>query len=782
MTCVLMLTKVMINTTTLNILLIISLKFLHVKPFISLLIFCFFVLNFAHAQNSCNTAIRMDGVDDYIEFPSPYSVDQPLTIEMWILSQSTSMGNCNASNSENLDWILAFDDNGMGIVDCSGNLRFVFKPLCPFGNGVCSGLPPKPIDDTAWHHVAFSMSPSTGLKIYFDGKSFLTLGYSSYNFDGMVRLGRYFGTGLGNSFRGKMDEVRFWNVVRTDSEISENYQCKIQSDESTLIAYFDFEDGVPNEDNTSVKKVDNRAKDSGTFDGHMYAFGLTDTISNFVCAEREQTSCTAPSPCPSQCLTVTENLSTGVDYNNGGLLPYDAFDGSWRLVGGPDHRITYPRPSYVALPKSGWKRLPASQYITAFPQSEFQREASSPYIFERCFCICSDSAKVDLNMRAYVDNFLTVSLFREDGSLVADLIQYTGDSTGHAEVAAFSRDPLESKTHHELMQGRYCLRAAMRNDAAKDMGFSMEATLTGSGIIKNGCCEPYNTITGYVYSDRNCNGLNDEPQDFGLEDAKITLKNKRGDVVGTINSDSLGYFVFRDLPPGQYGISQETLPGKSMIQGSEGNTVLLKTNNAIGNVDFGNCTACCAASDVLSKSVSEGIKSTHIVDTVDHSITLRNPQLLPCQFISKIYWGDGVISQMKDGDPIPTHAYQEVGSYLISIEVTSMHEGAICQVDEVHFPLIILCISSSTEESPPAHILLYPNPASDVIHVRIGATQHNHFIVDIINTDGKVVWSNQIDGSETQTDFPIGGLASGMYLMQLVSANGETLSAKFIKI
>ena len=65
----------------------------------------------------------------------------------------------------------------------------------------------------------------------------------------------------------------------------------------------------------------------------------------------------------------------------------------------------------------------------------------------------------------------------------ADLIQYT-------EIVPDMLRLLHSlgiagiKTHHALMQGRYCLRAAMRNDAAKDMGFSMEATLTGSGIIK----------------------------------------------------------------------------------------------------------------------------------------------------------------------------------------------------------------------------------------------------------------------------------------------------------
>ena len=77
------------------------------------------------------------------------------------------------------------------------------------------------------------------------------------------------------------------------------------------------------------------------------------------------------------------------------------------------------------------------------------------------------------------------------------------------------------------MQGRYCLRAALRNDAAKDMGFSMAATLTGSGIIKMNVTESYNTITGYVcIATETATVSMMNHRDFGLENANITLKKK----------------------------------------------------------------------------------------------------------------------------------------------------------------------------------------------------------------------------------------------------------------
>jgi hypothetical protein len=44
----------------------------------------------------------------------------------------------------------------------------------------------------------------------------------------------------GDFFDGRLDEARIWNDIRTDSEISNNYQTELVGDEQGLVAYWKF--------------------------------------------------------------------------------------------------------------------------------------------------------------------------------------------------------------------------------------------------------------------------------------------------------------------------------------------------------------------------------------------------------------------------------------------------------------------------------------------------------------------------------------------------------------
>ena len=167
--------------------------------------------------------------------------------------------------------------------------------------------------------VAFSMSPSTGLKIYFDGKKLLDIGLFFVQFWRYGKAWKVFWYRFGQFFGEKWMKsdfgMSFAQILKSQRITSARFnQTKAHwlPILTSRMAYL--------MKTTSVKRWIIERKIPGTFDGHMYAFGLTDTISNFVCAEKEQTSC-AHLLLALLCLTVTENLSTGVDYNNGGLLP-----------------------------------------------------------------------------------------------------------------------------------------------------------------------------------------------------------------------------------------------------------------------------------------------------------------------------------------------------------------------------------------------------------------------------------------------------------------------------
>lgn len=227
-----------------------------------------------------NTALDFDGVDDYVEFNSPLVGNQNYTIEMWVKSESVSTGECWNNSSDNLDWILAFDDNDLGIVDCDGGYRVVFAPLCPSGNNLCSSLDDRPLDDDEWHHLAISEGDPGGFRVYYDGVKFTNFSWEDYDLGGMIRLGSQFGNQGGNKFKGKIDEFRIWDHIRSEDEILENYNCKINPSTAGLVTYYDFSDGLANGDNSTVSQLNDISGNGNS--GTLTNFNGTGTSSNFV--------------------------------------------------------------------------------------------------------------------------------------------------------------------------------------------------------------------------------------------------------------------------------------------------------------------------------------------------------------------------------------------------------------------------------------------------------------------------------------------------------------------
>jgi SdrD B-like domain len=54
---------------------------------------------------------------------------------------------------------------------------------------------------------------------------------------------------------------------------------------------------------------------------------------------------------------------------------------------------------------------------------------------------------------------------------------------------------------------------------------------------------------------------NDDTGDVSMEGVFIVLKNKNGDVIATTLTDSMGYYVFYDLPAGTYTVTETNLVG-----------------------------------------------------------------------------------------------------------------------------------------------------------------------------------------------------------------------------
>ena len=143
--------------------------------------------------------------------------------------------------------------------------------------GVWSGEQFGPIlEPQKWYHIAIS-NDGGNMMLYING---FKAGEktSSFNFgeDNNLYLGQIFGAG----FQGKMDEVRLWSTARTQSEIGTYMDKEIAGDMDGLVLYYNFNEGVPNADNTAIAIIEDQT--SNNYNGAILNLAKTGTTSNWV--------------------------------------------------------------------------------------------------------------------------------------------------------------------------------------------------------------------------------------------------------------------------------------------------------------------------------------------------------------------------------------------------------------------------------------------------------------------------------------------------------------------
>ena len=220
-------------------------------------------------------ALNFDGVNDYVAVPNSLSSGS-FTIEYWVNTTQTSPAGAQ--------W---YEGNGIvdaevgGVTDDFGTSLLNDKLAFGIGNGDVTIQSSTSINDGSWHHVAVTWDISTGtMNLYIDGYLEQTgTGGAGNSRTAPPRI--TFGsiqTGIG-FFNGSIDEVRLWNVVRTQPEIAANMSCDV-AQQAGLVAYYRFNEGIAGGSNTGMTTVDDN---SGNWNcGTLNNFALTGGSSNFV--------------------------------------------------------------------------------------------------------------------------------------------------------------------------------------------------------------------------------------------------------------------------------------------------------------------------------------------------------------------------------------------------------------------------------------------------------------------------------------------------------------------
>ena len=237
--------------------------------------FCIIIFHCSYlfAQTDAG-ALAFNGTTSYIHAPhhNGLNFSSNFTVEAWIKPLSggaivqTALSKANASTSSGFSFPATSNRwSNIGIqVYIDGVLRSLYVPLS---------------NSTSWTHCAASYDGNS-LKLYLNGilmNSVNYVGTVNNNSDSLFVGIKGDKTGI---FKGQMDEVRIWNRTLSDCEILHNKDCQLSLPQTGLQAYYRFNQGVVNADNTAINSLDDLSPNALT--GNLVGFSLTGSASNWV--------------------------------------------------------------------------------------------------------------------------------------------------------------------------------------------------------------------------------------------------------------------------------------------------------------------------------------------------------------------------------------------------------------------------------------------------------------------------------------------------------------------
>ena len=250
-----------------------------------------------------------DGINDYVTMATGGPTGSSnRTVECWIKSSNNI-----ASQQTIVDW------GGMSPNGSRFTLNMIYNGKLRIEVGGNGFHTTNNIADGLWHHVAVTYDNSAALKfkLYVDGVM-LANQNTTVAVNTSSTGGYYIGTrnDFANYFDGIIDEVRVWNVVRTDAEILASMNGEFCAVPTGLVSYYKMNQGTAGSSNTGVTTLTNA---TGTNNGTLTNFALSGSSSNWVVGK----SLTSGSPSTGNVsLTVCDSYTTsnGTVYTTSGNI------------------------------------------------------------------------------------------------------------------------------------------------------------------------------------------------------------------------------------------------------------------------------------------------------------------------------------------------------------------------------------------------------------------------------------------------------------------------------
>ena len=243
------------------------------------------------AKAQIGQTLHFDGINDYVNSGDITATNfgaGDFSIEFWLNSTQTPMndaapiiakrGICGCSNFWNILLInggeILYEESEAGCLNYSFTVSNII------------------VNDGMWHHIAVIRNGNT-VFIYIDGILDAANNVPIANLSNLnaVQIARSPCVNFPTQqyLNGSIDELRIWNYAKTEAEILAQRDVALCGDESGLIAYYDFNQGIANDNNPTETTLIDRT-DNGN-DGTLINFALMGTESNWTAPSVLLTNC-----------------------------------------------------------------------------------------------------------------------------------------------------------------------------------------------------------------------------------------------------------------------------------------------------------------------------------------------------------------------------------------------------------------------------------------------------------------------------------------------------------
>ncbi|GAB4366617.1 MAG: hypothetical protein Kow0042_06610 [Calditrichia bacterium] len=210
---------------------------------------------FAQFPGPGNT-LSFDGVDEYVSITQNSGLpiynngtNNAYTIEFWVKgdaqSDKTVFSESNTGTTQG-ERATVFDiGSGLGEADTTSKLEIYIRDATgALAVGDHTLISHAVVFDNTWHHVAW-VDNDGDFAIYVDGVPDTSGSYTraslTLNATSIAAIVSAAPPGIRAHFNGQIDELRIWNVARTQTQIRDNMCKKLTGNETNLVAYYRFD-------------------------------------------------------------------------------------------------------------------------------------------------------------------------------------------------------------------------------------------------------------------------------------------------------------------------------------------------------------------------------------------------------------------------------------------------------------------------------------------------------------------------------------------------------------